>query len=128
MAEIHFKEKRKFMHIHVFDISFRLVLNRLFYSFFHNVCQKRVFLLLPANSREQGERCWSHKRGTQCRGLVKSLSTLPRRWGATTTLRKRPYVHFEKKKRRRGFVIRHVGARYRLAIKNLGLLLKIEFL
>lgn len=98
MAEIHFKEKRKFMHIHVFDISFRLVLNRLFYSFFHNVCQKRVFLLLPANSREQGERCWSHKRGTQCRGLVKSLSTLPRRWGATTTLRKRPYVHFEKKK------------------------------
>lgn len=98
MAEIHFKEKRKFMHIHVFDISFRVVLNRLFYSFFHNVCQKRVFLLLPANSREQGERCWSHKRGTQCRGLVKSLSTLPRRWGATTTLRKRPYVHFEKKK------------------------------
>lgn len=35
---------------------------------------------------------------------------------------------FTLKKRRRGFVIRHVGAWYRLPIKNLGLLLKIEFL
>lgn len=88
------------MHIHIFwYFTFRLFLNRLFNSFFFcsQCVPKRVFLLLPANSREPGERCWSHKRGTQCRRLVKSLSTLPRRWGATTTLRKRPYVHFEKK-------------------------------
>lgn len=84
---------------HFWYFTLRLFLNRLFNSFFFcsQCVPKRVFLLLPANSREPGERCWSHKRGTQCRRLVKSLSTLPRRWGATTTLRKRPYVHFEKK-------------------------------
>lgn len=56
MAEIHFLKKRKFMHIHVFDISFRLVLNRLFYSFFHNVCQKQCFCFYPrtAGSRVNG--------------------------------------------------------------------------
>lgn len=99
MAEIYFKEKkpRKFMHIHIFDISSLDYFEPIVYSFFSQCVPKRVFLLLPANSREPGERCWSHKRGTQCRRLVKSLSTLPRRWGATTTLRKRPYVHFEKK-------------------------------
>lgn len=94
------KKTRKFMHIHIFDISplDYFWTDCLIRVFFCSQCvPKRVFLLLPANSREPGERCWSHKRGTQCRRLVKSLSTLPRRWGATTTLRKRPYVHFEKK-------------------------------
>lgn len=127
MAEIHFLKKRKFMHIHVFDISFRLVLNRLFYSFFHNVCQKQCFCFYPrtAGSRVNGV---GHTKGEpSVEDLWKVFphspgdGVLPRHW------EKDPMFTL-KKKRRRGFVIRHVGARYRLAIKNLGLLLKIEFL
>lgn len=50
MAEIYFKEKkpRKFMHIHIFDISaLDYFWTDCLFLFFHNVCQKECFCFYP---------------------------------------------------------------------------------
>lgn len=86
------------MHIHIFDISaIDYFWTDCLFLFFHNVCQKECFCFYPRTAGSLVNGVGHTKGGTQCRRLVKSLSTLPRRWGATTTLRKRLYVHFEKK-------------------------------
>lgn len=124
------KKTRKFMHIHIFDISpldyFWTDCLIRFFFFVRNVCQKECFCFYPwtAGSLVNGV---GHTKGEpSVEDLWKVFPHSP----GDGVLRR----HWEKdpmftlKKRRRGFVIRHVGAWYRLPIKNLGLLLKIEFL
>lgn len=54
MAEIYFKEKkpRKFMHIHIFDISSLDYFEPIVYSFFFTMCAKKSVF---ASTREQPE-------------------------------------------------------------------------
>lgn len=121
------KKPRKFMHIHIFDISaLDYFWTDCLFLFFHNVCQKECFCFYPRTAGSLVNGVGHTKGEPSVEDLWKVFphspgdGVLPRHW------EKDPM--FTLKKRRRGFVIRHVGAWYRLPIKNLGLLLKIEFL
>lgn len=94
------KKPRKFMHIHIFDISpldyfWTDCLIRFF--FVRNVCQKECFCFYPRTAGSLVNGVGHTKGEPSVEDLWKVFPHPPRRWGATTTLRKRPYVHFEKK-------------------------------